>query len=205
MPVAIASPLAYATPTTSAPTSPGACVTAIASRSAKGSGPSSPSAAPARSIASSTTPTIASVCLRLAISGTTPPKRAWKSIWLATTLDEQLAAAAHHRGGGLVARRLDREDELVVGAVGRSARPALGSGQVAPHDDGVLAVPVVAGPHADRREPDRLVQRDRRGVLGADLERHALRAQLGAPRQQPRRAAPPDALAAARRRAPRGS
>ena len=43
----------------------------------------------ARSSASSTTPTIASVCLRLAISGTTPPKRAWKSIWLAITLDER--------------------------------------------------------------------------------------------------------------------
>jgi hypothetical protein len=33
------------------------------------------------------TPTIASVCLRDAISGTTPPNLRWKSTWLATTLE----------------------------------------------------------------------------------------------------------------------
>ena len=30
------------------------------------------------------------MCLRLAISGTTPPKRAWKSIWVATTEEHTL-------------------------------------------------------------------------------------------------------------------
>ena len=46
---------------------------------------SQPKWRPAWAMASSNTPTIASTCLRDAISGTTPPKRAWKSIDVATT------------------------------------------------------------------------------------------------------------------------
>ena len=79
-----AAPLANATPTTSAPTSPGAYVTATASRSLHVRR-ATPRWAAATSKHSSHTPQMASMCLRLAISGTTPPKRAWKSICDATT------------------------------------------------------------------------------------------------------------------------
>ena len=79
-----AAPFANATPTTSAPTSPGAYVTATAERSRQRSD-FIPRFFAATSRHSSHTPQMASMCLRLAISGTTPPKRAWKSIWLATT------------------------------------------------------------------------------------------------------------------------
>ena len=66
-PVAKHSPLAKATPTTSAPTRPGPMVHATAERSSKPK--------PACSIVYMTVGTMASVCLREAISGTTPPKR----------------------------------------------------------------------------------------------------------------------------------
>ena len=71
-----ASDFAAATPTSSAPASPGPLVTAMASTSW--------SAIPAVSHARSMVGTIASRCARLATSGTTPPKRACSSTLLAT-------------------------------------------------------------------------------------------------------------------------
>ena len=84
-----AAPLANATPTTRAPTRPGAYVTPTPSRSDQVRR-SMPKRCAATSRHSSHTPQMASMCLRLAISGTTPPKREWKSIWLATTSESRL-------------------------------------------------------------------------------------------------------------------
>ena len=47
---------------------------------------------------------------RLAISGTTPPKRAWRSTWLDTTDDRTVVAVDHDGRRGLVAASLDAED-----------------------------------------------------------------------------------------------
>jgi hypothetical protein len=47
---------------------------------------------PASSSAASITPSSASTWARAAISGTTPPKAAWSSIWLSTTLDRMRPA-----------------------------------------------------------------------------------------------------------------
>ena len=76
LPSPIASALAAATPTSSAPARPGPLVTAIASTSC--------SRTPAVSQARSMVGTIASRCARLATSGTTPPNRACSSTLLAT-------------------------------------------------------------------------------------------------------------------------
>src|ERR687897_1301070 len=70
-----ASALAALTPTSNEPTNPGPAVTATASTSW------------------SATPGVSSsTWARLAISGTTPPYRAWRSIWLATTDDRTRVA-----------------------------------------------------------------------------------------------------------------
>jgi hypothetical protein len=70
---------------------------------------------PASVIARRVTPSIISTWLRAAISGTTPPKAAWSSIWLCTTEDRTVAVAvrrqAHDRGGGLVATGLETEHD----------------------------------------------------------------------------------------------
>ncbi len=72
-----ASPLAKFTPTSSAPISPGAQVTAMPSIWE--------SCFPLWDRASCTTPVMASLCSREAISGTTPPNTRCRSIWEATT------------------------------------------------------------------------------------------------------------------------
>src|ERR1700682_2249244 len=71
MPREKARALPWLTPTRSAPTRPGALVTATASRSSR--------LVPASSIARSTTGTMLVRCARDAISGTTPPKTRWIS------------------------------------------------------------------------------------------------------------------------------
>src|SRR5262249_56171433 len=76
--VAHASAFAAERPTRSAPTRPGPCVTATAS--------ASPSSAPAWPSASRRTGITSSRCRRDATSGTTPPKRAWRSACEETTL-----------------------------------------------------------------------------------------------------------------------
>ena len=86
-----ASPFAKFTPTSRAPMSPGAYVTAIASISA--------AVFPAFSRASFTTPIMLSQWRRLAISGTTPPYNLCSSICVATTeliisLPSRMIAAA---------------------------------------------------------------------------------------------------------------
>ena len=74
-----ASAFAALTPTSRAPTSPGVLWTATH--------PMSDRATPARARASSTTGSRFRWCARDAISGTTPPNRACRSVCDATTLD----------------------------------------------------------------------------------------------------------------------
>src|SRR5580692_273756 len=69
-------------PTRSEPTSPGPCVTPMAS--------SSSNRRPASAMASRTTGTICRRCSREASSGTTPPYLRWISIWEATTLERMV-------------------------------------------------------------------------------------------------------------------
>src|SRR5215207_11438300 len=76
--------LAALRPTSSEPTRPGPDVAATASTSW--------SATPASTSASATTGVSSSTWARLAISGTTPPYLAWRSIWLATTDDRTRVA-----------------------------------------------------------------------------------------------------------------
>ena len=71
------------------------------------------SSIPASTIARAITGLSASRWARLAISGTTPPKSAWISIWLDTTLEIDVVAAHHERRRGLVAARLDAEHHRV--------------------------------------------------------------------------------------------
>src|SRR5439155_1659453 len=77
-----ANALAALTPTKRAPARPGPMVAATAS---------TPSVTPPSTRASAVTGVRSSTWARLAISGTTPPKRAWRSTWLETT-DERMAA-----------------------------------------------------------------------------------------------------------------
>ena len=75
----------------------------------------SPSSTPASTSASAITGVTSSTCARLAISGTTPPKRACRSTWLDTTDERTIAAVLDDRGRGLVARRLDARGSSVTG------------------------------------------------------------------------------------------
>ncbi len=99
--------MAAATPTSNAPTRPGPTVAATASMS----DPSQP----ASSSASATTGLSRSTWARLAISGTTPPKRACRSIWLDTTDDAHVTTIAvdpawhRHRIGTRLLVHLARE------------------------------------------------------------------------------------------------
>ena len=92
LPLASDSPLAYETPTSSDPISPGRQVTASASTFARGQ----PAAASPRE----TTASIHSMCILEAISGTTPANGRCASTWDATSLDRmavpsRTTAAAH--------------------------------------------------------------------------------------------------------------
>src|SRR5437899_2250929 len=86
MPWHNATALAALTPTSSEPASPGPEQAATA--------PMSPRSRPASTSAWAMTGLISSRWARLAISGTTPPKRAWRSPWLATTDDRRLAPSS---------------------------------------------------------------------------------------------------------------
>ena len=68
------------------------------------------SSTPASTIACAITGVSISTCARQAISGTTPPNRAWRSTWLDTTDESTLVPPIDDRGRGLVAAGLDAED-----------------------------------------------------------------------------------------------
>ena len=152
-----------------------------------------------RPSASAITAPISSTWARLAISGTTPPNRAWRSIWLDTTDESHDAAVLDDRGGGLVARRLDPEDAhhlRLAASLERSVSPGDGAldrveqlgvvglvDLVRPHHERVLVdLLVVVLAHADRPEAEASVQLLRAEVRHADLEREAVAHRARSPR-----------------------
>jgi hypothetical protein len=118
---ASANALAADTPISSAPIKPGPYVQATASIRW--------SSTPASTIARAITGLSDSRWARLAISGTTPPKSAWISIWLDTTLEITSLPPITSAAAGLVAARLDPEHQRrgvdVHGAPPDSSRAAI--------------------------------------------------------------------------------
>src|SRR4051812_3158912 len=134
--------------------------------------------APASTSASATTSPTSSACARLAISGTTPPKRACRSTWLDTTLERMswpsstIAAAVSSQLVSMpriavTTRRLPTLDRIEGGLAVDAVRNA---GQLCgvlvavdvthPHDERVLVrLRVVPLAHADRAEAEVPVHR----------------------------------------------
>ena len=169
---------------------------------------------PASTSASATTGVSSSTWARLAISGTTPPKRAWRSIWLATTDDRTrvarsttAAAVSSHEVSMPRMRSAMQSSSLVrpgqtqspsIRPWSRGRRPrcrqaagVLGAVDVGgPHHQGVLAVlGVVALAHAGGHEAEAPVQRLGAVVADPHLEREVVAApgdrRAGRDRQQP--------------------
>src|SRR5581483_2145533 len=185
MPWHRATALAALTPTSSDPARPGPEQAATASMS--------DSVRPASTSAWAMTGLTSSRWARLAISGTTPPKRAWRSPWLATTDDRRLVPSSttptavssqevsmprmftvvlsqglvlHLGGAGYAVLDGGEEPAVVV------AGDVLG-----PHHEGVLlGLGVVVLAHADRPEPETPVQ-----VLGRLVGQAHLQRQAGGP------------------------
>src|SRR5690606_24902439 len=141
--------LAAATPTSSAPASPGPAVTATAS--------TSESFAPACASAASTVGVMASRWAREATSGTTPPNRACSSMLDATVL----ASSVWPRTRPMP---VSSQDVSMPRTRGASAI------QLPSHHDRVGAVVVVAAAGADGLEPEPLVQASRHRVVLPDLQ-----------------------------------
>src|SRR3990170_77315 len=175
-PIAKARALAPAIPTRSAPTSPGPIVTATAWMSANRQ--------PARSRASARSGFSASTCARLASSGTTPPKRACRSVWLEMRFDRAT------RSSTTATAVSSQEVSIPRTFTTRSRADALGepahevpkhpaalrlADVVEPHDERVLVdLLVVVLPHADRAEPEPPVHALPTPVRDAHLERDRL-------------------------------
>src|ERR671916_3461483 len=152
---ATASPLAPATPTSSAPARPGPAVTAIASMSL--------SVTPASARARFMVGTNASRWARLATSGTTPPKRA---CW--STLEASASAS----------RVWPRTMPTPVSSQLVSMPRTSGSSRILElhlHHDGVgVARLVVPAPDPDRLEAELAIEQLRGLVGGGHLEQHVL-------------------------------
>src|SRR6266496_136230 len=161
-PIEKATAFATAIPTSRAPTNPGPTVTATPSRSANRH--------PARSSASSISGFKACTWAREATSGTTPPNRACRSVWLATRLARTIrpswmtaTAVSSHEVSMPRTLTGRRSRANPVGEVlGQSAQSLLIFGPVHivdPHDQGVLVhLLVVVLADADGAEPELLVQ-----------------------------------------------
>src|SRR5688572_6706628 len=184
MPVQSATALAALTPTRSDPARPGPEQAATASRS--------DSSRPASTRAWAMTGLTSSRWARLAISGTTPPKRAWRSFWLATTDDRMLTpssttptAVSSHDVSMPRMITVDISQGLILhlgrpGYAGfdRIEEPGvlLAADVLGPHHEGVLlGLGVVVLPHADGPEPEPPVQVLGRLVAEPDLQGEARR------------------------------
>src|SRR5438093_10975207 len=175
-PVARAMALAPATPTSSAPTSPGPTVTAMPS--------STENRSPVRAMASWTSGDSASTCAREASSGTTPPKRRCMSTWLDTRLtrtsepSSTIATAVSSHEVSIPRTFNGRAPSLhVLGGADHDVVQELlvlgGVHVVDPHHQRVLArLLVVVLAHAHRTEPEPPVQPLRPPVRHPDLQRH---------------------------------
>ena len=116
--------MAADTPTRSEPTRPGPYVAATASISS--------SAMPACTMASAITGFSISTWARDAISGTTPPKRAWRSIWLEIT-DESCVRPSRTTAAAVSSQELSmpstvRTDGVVAGGLVHVASRRVGVG-----------------------------------------------------------------------------
>src|SRR5437763_6475421 len=184
MPWHSATALAALTPTSSEPARPGPQQAATASMS--------DSSSPASTSAWAMTGLTSSRWARLAISGTTPPKRAWRSPWLATTDDRRLvpssttptAVSSHDVSiPRMFTAGLSQGLVLHLGGAGEAVLDGgeepgvLVAGDVlGPHDEGVLlGLGVVVLPHADRPEPKTPVEVLGRLVAQPHLQRQGRR------------------------------
>ena len=160
---AAASPLAVATPTSSAPTSPGPCVTATSSTS------SSVGAGPGERVVDDGVDQ-----LEVVARGDLRHDAA-EAVVHALGGDDvgaDLAVAGDDRRARVVARRLERQDRLTRRRVRDVVERAAQRRGRAPHDHGVLAVVLVVAPaHPGGAEAEAVVERDRAVVGAADLER----------------------------------
>src|SRR5919201_6524674 len=201
-PVARETALAAASPTKSAPISPGPDVTATPSRSSN--------LIPAWNKASSSSGFRTSTCARDASSGTTPPYLRCTSTWLETRFERierpsSTTATAVSSQEVSMPRTImfDRglRSPLVRATPSSSLRPHVGghvgddrfqrspvlrAGHVVdPHDQGVLSgLLVVALAHADRPEPEPPVHPLGSPVRHPVLERNRPRSQLNSPVEQ---------------------
>src|SRR3954454_23409767 len=187
--------LAAATPTSSAPVSPGPEVTATAS--------TSPAVTPASASARCTVGTIASRCARDAISGTTPPKRSCSSIDVASASASRvrprtspIPVSSHEVSNPRTRGSLDvivrSRGALRSSLVPRCDASAPVRSRLLPlhHDRIGAAGLVVAAPPADLGEPPPPVEPVRHLVVGPHLEQHhgAAPVGLGEQRVQQQRA-----------------
>src|SRR6266567_1335768 len=168
---AYASALAYTTPTSSAPTSPGPWVTATASTALHET--------PASARARSTTAGRAARCARLASSGTTPPNTLWMS-WDRMT---RLASSGRPGSPTSTAAEVSSQDVSMPRTTSATADPPLEDDGVGPGagDDprrrghGEARVPARACPDQMRHAQQRGVDRDgpEKGPRhGRDRHRH---------------------------------
>src|SRR6478672_7741450 len=156
MPRPNASALAKLTPTSSAPTSPGAFVTATAS--------TSPSSTFASASAWRTTGTIAVRWCRDAISGTTPPKMRWTSC---DRMTSDSSVASSPRPESTAADVSSHDVSMPRMRVTSSARRGVGAEQLADQRAIGLGAPVGG---ADDLLPDRPVAGDDEGLrVAGDL------------------------------------
>src|SRR5437764_1242833 len=182
MPWHSATALAALTPTRSEPARPGPEQAATASRSV--------SSTPASTIAWAMTGLTSSRWARLAISGTTPPKRAWRSPWLATTDDRRFVpssttpTAVSSHDVSIPRMFTGRSSQRLLLHLGRARDAGLDGVEqlgvvvpgdvLRPHDEGVLlGLGVVVLPHADGPEPEAPVEVLGRLVPQAHLEGQA--------------------------------
>src|SRR3954454_14537233 len=159
--------LAAATPTSSAPVSPGPEVTATASTSS--------ARTPASASARCTVGTIASRCAREAISGTTPPKRSCSAMEVASASASRVCPRTSPTpvSSQEVSNPRTMASPPTRSATAASRQPAQRTHPLALHDDGVGAAGlVVAAAPADLHEPAPPVEALGRLVVGADLEQH---------------------------------
>src|SRR2546421_3983628 len=190
MPWHSATALAALTPTSREPASPGPEQAATA--------PMSESSRPASISAWAMTGLTSSRWARLAISGTTPPKRAWRSLWLATT-DDFRATPSSTTPTAVSSQEVsmprmftalfssDLGSQGLVLHLGGAGHAVLDGGQepgvlvagdvLGPHDEGVLLrLGVVVLAHADGPEPEAPVQ-----VLGRLVGQPHLQREAGGP------------------------
>src|SRR5438552_4225457 len=154
---------------------------------------------PASTRASATTGVSSSTWARLAISGTTPPKRAWRSTWLDTTEDSTAAplattaAAVSSHEVSIPRMQLRPLSSLIVRCLERGRSRHLELEPVEPHRV-VVGVDLVGPPHEGVLVALDVVVLAHARRPAAELPVHRLRAAV-APAHSAREVAGPGAVA----------